>query len=131
MATIRAEIAVATDAASVWDVVRDVGAVHRRLAPGFVTDVRMGDGERTVTFANGFVVRERIVDIDDATRRLAYSAVGGRAEHHNASIEVRETGPGRCVLVWITDVLPHAAAAPIGAMVAEAAEVIRRTLEGD
>ncbi len=38
MASIRREISIAADPAEVWDAIRDVGAVHRRVAPGFVTD---------------------------------------------------------------------------------------------
>lgn len=130
MATIRAEIALAAAPDAVWDAVRDVGAAHRRLAVGFVTDVRVEDGARFVTFSNGLAVRERIIDIDDGARRLAYSATGGSAEHHNASIEVLADGPGRCRLRFITDVLPHTAAGPVGAMVARGMEAMRRTLEG-
>jgi hypothetical protein len=129
MPTIRTEIAVAADADWVWGAVRDVGAVHRRLAPGFVTDVRLEDGARIVTFGNGLVVRERLIDIDDAAHRLAYSATGGRAEHHNASIEVLADGPGRCRVRWITDVLPDGIAGLVGAMIEEGTEAMRRTLE--
>jgi hypothetical protein len=57
--------------------VRDVGAVHKRLAPGFVADTRLEDDTRIVTFANGLVLRELIVDIDDEARRFVWAAVGG------------------------------------------------------
>ena len=71
---------------------RDVGAVHTRLAPGFVTDVRLEDGARIVTFGNGMVARELIVDVDDDARRVAWSVVGGRMTHHNASAQVFPEG---------------------------------------
>jgi hypothetical protein len=38
MASITKRIALDVSAEQVWDVVRDFGAVHRRFAPGFVTD---------------------------------------------------------------------------------------------
>lgn len=129
MATIRAEIVIAVDADEVWDAVRDIGAAHRRLVPGLVTDVRLEDAERVVTFASGLIVRERIVDIDDAIRRLAYSATGGRAAHHNASMQVFADGSGRSRLIWITDLLPDAAAPSIRALVEQGATLIRQTLE--
>ena len=129
MASIRADVEIAAGCGDVWDAVRDVGAVHLRLAPGFVSRVEMEGEARIVTFANGLVVRERIIDVDDANRRLSYSATGGRAEHHNASIEVRPAGCGRCRMIWITDVLPHSAAVPIGAMVRQGIEVIRTAME--
>jgi len=86
------------------------------------------DGEaRVVTFANGFVARELIVDMDDKTRRLAYSARSERLRHHNASVQVFENGSA-CRVVWIADVLPHAAAAAVGAMMEEGAAVMSKTL---
>src|SRR5213082_2632502 len=106
MASIYREITVASPPDLVWAAVRDVGAVHIRLAQGFVTDTKLENGARVVTFANGFVAREMIVDIDEEHRRLAYSAVGGRASHHNASIQVFSAKDGKSRLLWITDLLP-------------------------
>jgi len=130
MATIRREISVATSAQRAWDAVRDVGAVHRRLVPGVLTDTTMEPGARTVTFANGMVIRERIVDVDDAARRLVWSATGGRLEHHNASLQVLEDGEGRCRLVWIADLLPDAVTGDIGALMDLGAAAMKRALDG-
>jgi hypothetical protein len=44
---------------------RDVGALHTRLVPGFVVDTRLEAGARIVTFANGMTVREQIVTVDE------------------------------------------------------------------
>jgi carbon monoxide dehydrogenase subunit G len=129
MATIRKEIALAARAEDVWAAVRDVGAVHQRLAPGFVTDTRLDGDARIVTFANGMVVRELLVAVDDDTRRVAYAATGGRATHHNASMQVFADGETRCRLVWITDLLPHDMAGPIGGMVEQGAAVMKQALE--
>ena len=130
MATIRKEISIRAPAAEVWDAVRDVGQVHRRLVPGVFTDARMdGDGARVVTFANGMVVRELIVTVDDDERRFVYAATGGRATHHNASMQVLDHGPEACRLVWITDVLPDEVAAGLAALVEQGASVMKRTLE--
>jgi hypothetical protein len=107
MASIYREVALAVPAERVWSVIRDVGAVHTRMAPGFVADVRMEGDVRIVTFINGRVVPERIVGIDDANRRLAYASVGvPERQHHNASFQVFVEGPDASRLVWITDVLP-------------------------
>ena len=43
---------------NVWDAVRDVGAIHTRLAPDFVTDVKMEGDARIVTFANGMTAKD-------------------------------------------------------------------------
>ena len=83
MASVHREISLPASPESVWDVVRDVGAVHTRFAPGFVVDTVMEEGARTVTFANGFVARELIVEVDEGRRRLAYSVHSERLTHHN------------------------------------------------
>src|SRR5260370_16441612 len=97
----------------VWAAVRDVGAVHQRLAPGFVVDARLEGDSRVVTFGNGAVVRELIVDVDDEARRLAYAAVEGRTTHHNAAMRVFAEDSDRSRLVWITDMLPNDLPSPI------------------
>src|SRR3954451_88007 len=130
MASIRKEFSVAANVAQVWDAFRDVGEVHRRLAPGFVTDCRLEGEARVVTFANGFVARELIIDIDEGAHRLAYSARSERLQHHNASFQVFEDGSKRCRVVWITDVLPHAAAASVERMMDAGVVAMRKTLEG-
>jgi hypothetical protein len=129
MATIRKEFIVEAPAQQVWDAFRDVGAVHTRLAPGFVTDCRREGEDRIVTFANGLVAKELIVDVDDAAMRLVYSARSERLAHHNASFQVFAEGPARCRVAWIADVLPHAAAAAIGAMMDAGVNAMKRSLD--
>ena len=129
MASIRKEFSVAAPAARVWEALRELGAVHTRLARGFVTDCRLQDEERIVTFRNGFVARELIVDLDDAARRLAYSARSERLAHHHAAFQVFDNGPTRCRIVWIADVLPHEAAPVVGAMMEAGAAAMSKTLE--
>lgn len=129
MASIHKEISINASAEKVWEIVRDIGAVHRRFVPGLVTDVRLEADARVVTFANGMVARELMVDIDDERRRLAYAAVGGMFKHHNASIQVISEGQNRCRLLWITDLLPHEVAQAVGAVIDEAAPIMKRTCE--
>jgi hypothetical protein len=130
MASIRKQFSIAASADKVWQALRAVGEVHR-FAPGFVTDCRMdGDDVRVVTFANGFVTRELIVDLDDQARRLAYSARSERLQHHHATFQVMDDGPGRCTVLWIADVLPQAAAATVGAMMEQGAAAMSKALGG-
>ncbi|WP_076999070.1 SRPBCC family protein [Variovorax sp. KK3] len=129
MATIRREMQVDGDAGAIWDAVRDIGAIHRRLVPGFVTDCKLEGDARIVTFGNGIVARELIVDVDDAARRVVWSASGGRLTHHNASLQVFDEGGGRSRLVWIADLLPNEMAAPIAGMIDEGMRAMKRTLE--
>lgn len=105
MASIRLETSLRADPAKVWDAVRDVGAIHTRLAPDFVTDVKMEDDARIVTFANGQIAKEQIVTVDDAARRLVWSIVGTQMTHHNGSIQIFPEGDA-CRMVWIADILP-------------------------
>ena len=57
MATIHKEIEIERNKEFVWDAIRDVGAIHKRLVPGFVVDCRLEGDSRIVTFANGMVAR--------------------------------------------------------------------------
>ena len=129
MASIHKEIAINAGAEKVWAVVRDIGAVHKRLVPGLVTDVRLETEARVVTFADGMVVRELILDMADERRRLAYAAVGGMFKHHNASMQVLAEGQDRCRLLWITDLLPDEAAEAVSKLIDEGAGILKRTLE--
>ena len=128
MATIHKEIPIDAEPDAVWAAVRDVGAVHERLVPGLVVSTTLDGDMRTVTFANGMVVREQIVTIDDDARRLVYAASGGRT-HHNASLQVIAEGMRRARLVWITDLLPAEAAGPVSALVEQGSAIMKATLE--
>jgi hypothetical protein len=129
MASIHKEIEIEASAELVWSAVRDIGAIHKRLAPGFVTDVKLEEGARVVTFGNGLVARELIVDLDDEARRLVWSVVGGQLTHHNASAQVFDAGPGRSRFVWIADLLPHELGPTIAGMIDQGLAVIKPTLE--
>jgi hypothetical protein len=116
-------------AAQLWDALRDVGALPTRLVKGFVTECRLEGEARIVTFANGVVARELIVDVNDADQRLVWSASGGRLTHHNASAQVFAEGPSRCRVVWIADLLPHAMAPAIAGMIEQGLAAMKATLE--
>ena len=130
MASIRREIRVDAPPERVWDAVRDIGNIHKRLVPGFVADCRMeGDDARIVTFGNGLVVKEIIVDRDDAARRLCWSARSERMTHHNASMQIFADGANGTKAVWIADLLPNEAAPAIGAMIDQGMGAMKKTLE--
>jgi hypothetical protein len=129
--TFRREIPLAADASAVWEVLRDTAAVHRRLAPGFVTDTRVEGEVRIVAFSNGLVVRELLVAVDDAERRVAYAVVEGLPEgtHHHASMQVVDDGGRGCRLVWLTDFHPHELAGTLAPMIDQGVEAIRTALD--
>jgi hypothetical protein len=116
----------------IWDVLRDVGAVHERLLPGRVTGTRIEGDQRFLTFPDGHVIRELIVAIDDDARRLAYSVVDGArppAERHHASFEVRPEGDRAGRLIWTTDVLPHTLAAKIRIRIERGAVEMKQAID--
>jgi hypothetical protein len=76
------------------------------------------------------VARELIVDVDEEARRLVWSVVGGRVQHHNASAQVFDAGNGRSRFVWIADLLPNEIAGDILALIEQGSAVIQKTLHG-
>jgi hypothetical protein len=94
--------------------------VHRRLAPGFVLDARLDGDARIVTFANGTVARELLVDCDDTRRRLVYAVISERVKHYNASVQVLADGDARSRLLWTVDLLPNEIALYVGGQMEQA-----------
>ena len=129
MASIRREISIAVPTEQAWSALRDVGALHTRLVAGFVTDCRLEGDARIVSFANGMVARELIVDVSDAERRVVWSSVGGRLTHHNASAQVFDDVAGGSRVVWIADLLPNELAPAIAAMIEQGTLAMKATLE--
>jgi hypothetical protein len=130
MATIRKEMTLRANPALVWDAIRDVGAIHTRLAPDFVTDVKLEAGARIVTFANGNVAKELIVTVDDDACRLVWAVVGTAMTHHNGSLQIFPEGE-RCHVVWIADILPDTLAGHVGGMMQHGMDAMKRKLEAD
>ncbi|MCA6126312.1 SRPBCC family protein [Bradyrhizobium sp. WSM 1704] len=128
MASIYKDIPIDAPADHVWDVLRDFGAVHTRLAPGFVTDTRLDGDARIVTFSNGSVARETLVDCNDSRRRLVYAIKSERLTQHSASAQVFSEGDGRCRVLWITDVLPNEVAPYIDAQMDQGALAMQKAL---
>jgi hypothetical protein len=129
MASIHKEVLIDAPAEHSWDAIRDAGAIHTRLARCFVIDTRLDGDDRLVTFTDGTVVRERIVDIDDRARRIAYAVVEWRATHHHASIQVFPDGDRRSRIVWIADVLPSDLAELVDGMMEQGCAAMKQTLE--
>jgi hypothetical protein len=128
MASIYKDIIIDAHPDDVWDAVRDFGAVHTRLAPGFVLDTKLDGDARIVTFANGSVARETLVDCDDKRRRLVYAIASERLKQHSASAQVFAESDGRTRFVWITDVLPNEIAPYIDAQMDQGALAIQKAL---
>ena len=107
---------------------RDFGALHTRLVPGFVLDTKLDGEARIVSFANGTVARELLVDCDEARRRLVYAVISERMKQHSASVQVIADGEASCRLIWIVDVLPHEIAPYIDGQMDQAALAMQKAL---
>jgi hypothetical protein len=127
------DIPIGADPETVWEALCDFGNVHERVAAGFVTHSRLDDGDRIVTFENGAVARERLVDLDDERRRIVYSVIDSALglTHHQASVEVVDAAHdgGGCRFLWTTDLLPDTARPVVEAMMQQGAVAIARTLD--
>jgi hypothetical protein len=130
MASVQREITTKAGVDDVWSAIRDVGALHTRLVPGFVIDTKLEGAVRIVTFGNGMVVREPIVTIDDQARRLVWAAEGNITKHYNASVQVSANDDGSSKVVWIADFLPDGAASVISSAIEAGMAVMQRTLDG-
>jgi carbon monoxide dehydrogenase subunit G len=128
MATVRRSVHVAVDPDVAWAALRDVGAVHTRLARGFVTDCRLEGDVRQVTFANGMTLPERIVAVDDETRRVVWTIPQAPYDHHNGSAQVIPADGGTRV-EWIADLLPDSLAPGYADAMERGLAAIKATLE--
>ncbi|HEV7607115.1 MAG TPA: SRPBCC family protein [Steroidobacteraceae bacterium] len=129
MASIRKEIRIDVPADRAWDALRDVGALHTRLVPGFVVDTRMEGNARVVTFGNGMTAREEIVSVDDAGHRVAWAIVGAQFRHYNGAAWIEPDPEGGSRFVWTTDLLPDELAGQVEQMMNTGIAVAKKTLE--
>ena len=129
MTTIRKEIRIDAPVDRVWDALRDVGALHTKLVPGFVKDTRMEGNTRVVTFGNDMVAREDIVSIDPALHRVAWAVVGQQFRHYNGAAWVESDPKGGSRFYWTADLLPDEFAPQVEEMMTAGIEVVKRTLE--
>jgi hypothetical protein len=127
MTTLYREIPVDAGAEEVWAALRDPADVARVFA-GVLIGARMEKDVRWVTFADGTVIEERVIAVDDTHRRLAYTVGGGRFEHHHATLQVMPDTPERCRVVWISDFTPAERAAMVEPLMDAGCAALRRNL---
>ena len=128
MASVSVEIATKASPETVWDAIRDIGALHTKLVPGFVVHTELEEGARVVTFGNGMQVREPIIDLDETNHRLVWSAEGAGMTHYNASVQVFVAGEGSRV-VWIADFLPNNMRDQVRSLMSEGIAVMKATMD--
>jgi hypothetical protein len=128
MASIHKEIHIDAPVTLIWGALRDVGALHTKLVPGFVTDTRMDGRARIVTFGNGMVAREEIVSVDDQRHRVCWAILDAPFQHYSAAAWVADEGDG-ARFVWTVDLLPDELAGRVEGMMDAGIQVIQKTLE--
>jgi hypothetical protein len=128
MAHVRTETLIDATPEAVWGALRDWGAPHERLVPGFVVETQLDGPDRIVTFFNGVSAREVLIDLDDDARRLAWSIVDGPYTHHNGVAQVFAEGE-RTRFVWISDLLPEEMADRTREMMELGTATVKKTLE--
>jgi hypothetical protein len=129
MASIRKEITTKASVDQAWDALHDIAALHTRLVPGFVVDTRLEPGARIVTFGNGMVIREPIIDINDEERRVVWSAESDQLKHYNASAQVFTDNDGQTKVVWTADLLPNEASVFVAQMMKEGMIAMKKMLD--
>ena len=128
MATIHKEVEIHASPERVWEALSDVGALHTRLAAGFVVGTEMDGNARVVTIASEMVVREKSVDVDDAARLIVWAIIGQQFDHYNGAAQVFEH-PDGSRFVWTTDLLPDDLAENVDAMMSAGVAAIKHALE--
>ena len=133
MSSVRETIVIDRNIAHVWAAVRAYEALHVKLAPGLVTNTELVPGSnppvRRVTFADGLVLDEMIVTVDDSMKRLVWSIQSDTVRHHNGALELNTLTPNRTEVIWTADVLPDALAQPFAKIMKQGLAVMRSTLE--
>jgi hypothetical protein len=129
MATIVDETFIEAPAEQVWAALAEVGEAHRAFA-GVLSDCRLDSEDvRVATFANGVVVKERIIGVDPARMRIAYTVIESALEHHSASMQISAASDRTCRFTWFTDVLPHTAAESIRPLMEAGARALKTSVE--
>jgi hypothetical protein len=129
MATIWNETAIDAPAAQVWAALAAVGAAHKAFAGVLAGCTLERDDLRVATFVNGLVVKERIISVDPARMRIAYTVNEGKFEHHSASMQISARSDRACRFIWIIDILPHGAAEQVRPLMEEGARALKRSSE--
>lgn len=130
MTTVRDEISIDVPAAFAWTKLKDVSRTHE-LFPGVLVGSSLEGDIRTVTFANGSAVQERIISIADELRRIAYTVLGGRFEHHASSMQIEAIDADHCRFVWTSDFLPDSRAETVRPLMSLGCAALKRALEHD
>ena len=130
MASVNVQEQVSASADQVWQILGDFGGIDKWSDPRFIKscecDGNSAGAIRTITLADGAVIRERLEAIDAGSRRFTYSILGEcplPVKDYVATAKVTETGSGSCQVDW------QSTFEPVGS-VDEAEKMIRGVYTG-
>jgi hypothetical protein len=130
MGSVVREIVIDAPADEVWAVVSDFVDGPLRMSGGALVDSRLVEPDvRALTFADGTVVRERLVTRDEPRRRIVYAWVADDVAHDNTSMQVFAESGDRCRLVWIHDSLPDRLTGWLATTMDRMSPVLQQTLK--
>ena len=127
IATVRTTLDTSASPDDAWAAIRDIGALHTRLATGFVADApRAGRPRGDLRQRNGHPRTDR-----HHRRRgpLLWSAEGGRTTHYNASLQVSARPDGGATVVWVADFLPDDVKPQLSAAIEAGTRAMKRSLD--
>ena len=130
MATVQKVIDVEASVEDVWDKIANVGSISDLV--GFITESQLDGDIRVCKMADGGILEEKIISIDNALRRVAYCITNSPLdlEFHAASMQVVRKGKGAS-MIWITDLKPDSMAEQFNPIFEEAVPGIRTALESE
>ena len=129
MASIHKQALVNVSVEAAWAALRQVENAHTLFAPVLV-DARVDGDMRTVRFANGMTVRERILSVDDERCRVAYAALDAPGvTYHHASMQITDAGEGHALFVWITDFMPPEVGSQLVPLIEQGTRALKANLE--
>jgi len=130
MATVQKVIDVKASVEDVWDKIANVGSISDLV--GFITESQLDGDVRVCKMADGGVLEEKIISIDNTLRRVSYCITKSPLDldFHSASMQVVPNGEGAS-MIWITDLKPDSMAEQFDPIFEEAVPGIRAALEGD
>lgn len=115
MASIYLERLVGISPERAWKELKKIDA-PKHLSDMVASMEVLADNVRACSTADGARIVERVISVDDAHKRLAYTVTESpfSAEHHNASWQVFEGDKGGSRVVWAIDILPDVLAEQMG-----------------
>ncbi|MFD2058842.1 SRPBCC family protein [Mesorhizobium calcicola] len=130
MGSVIREMIVDASPEKVWQTVGNFAEGPRLTTPDIFVDCLLIEPDlRQMTFADGKIVRERLIARDEPARRIVWAWQGEEVKHDNTSMQVFAECDGRSRLVWIHDTSPDDLCDWLAVAMDQLAPEIRRSLE--